>query len=461
MKARIFNIMQYERHPETGAPLLSRDMIVSALTHKSCTRWAFICHDKDVYSQADEEADANHVQGQKKPRHWHIVVQCANAVEVATIARWFGISENFIDVPKGAGAFLDCVEYLTHETDRQQNLLGKVLYEDGEVEANFDWRDELSKRAVNRARYGKDLNEKDQMRQNVLKYGWTLRMCMEHDSVAYASDVPTLQRLRADYLSRQKPPETRINFYVCGSGGVGKGLLSRALARSIFRDMTEDEDIFFEVGASGALFDGYDGQPVLIWNDRRGYDLLKELGGRGNVFNVFDTHPTKQKQNVKYSTASLVNAVNIVNSVQDYYEFLDALVGSYKDKNGRMVHNENMERGQSYRRFPFIIPLESDFLTILVNKGFVEDTDDYQEYLTYKKLCGNIGEIARACKGNTKLQRELEGQLVLPVVEKYKDVSASMGSGTDEAEEQKLRERFRDVGTNVYPLDLRKPKKGV
>ena len=143
-------------------------------------------------------------------------------------------------------------------------------------------------------------------------------------------------------------------------------MICKAIARSLYPNFHDDDDIFFEVGAKGVPFDGYDGQPVIIWNDRRAYDLLQELGGRGNVFTVFDTHPSRTKQNVKYSSVNLCNAVNIVNSVQEYKEFLDGLAGEYEEKSGRVQKAE--DKGQSYRRFPFIVPLHEEDFDLLVDE---------------------------------------------------------------------------------------------
>ena len=145
LKARIFNIMQYEKHPETGETLLTEEKIKDAVAHRTIRRWAYICHDKDVYSALDEEQNPEHIKGETKPRHWHIVIEMGtNQAEIGTIAKWFGIAENFVNVAKGKGAFLDCVQYLTHEGEKQQQL-GKRLYEDSEVKAKegFDFRREL------------------------------------------------------------------------------------------------------------------------------------------------------------------------------------------------------------------------------------------------------------------------------------------------------------------------------
>lgn len=442
-KARIFNIMQYESHPDTGAILLTEEKIKDALSHRTITRYAYIKHDEDVYSALDEEMNPDHRKGEYKPPHWHIVVELKNnAVEIGIIAKWFGIADNYINIAKGVGAFLDCVQYLTHEDLKQQGL-GKRLYEDGRVVANFDFRHELEKRAANKLKYGRDLSERDQWRYDVLYNGKTLKQCMAENRLAYMDDMEKLKKLRMEYIASLRPPKTRINYYICGRGGLGKGLISRALARSLYPDLEDDEDIFFEVGAKGAAFEGYDGQPVIIWNDRRAIDLLQELNGRGNVFNVFDTHPTKQKQNIKYGSVNLCNEVNIVNSVQSYLEFLDGLAGSYKNKSGESFNSE--DKGQSYRRFPFILPLHEQDFDMLLNKGFVSNTDDYEEYIKYTNIRGNMQRIAELCGSNEQLAKELQAKTIKPVTDKHNEVLQKFER--EETDEDRIRAMFADYGT--------------
>ena len=67
--------MQYEKHPETGETLLTEEKIKDALSHRTIKRWAYICHDEDVYSALDEEQNPEHKKGNVKPRHWHIVIE--------------------------------------------------------------------------------------------------------------------------------------------------------------------------------------------------------------------------------------------------------------------------------------------------------------------------------------------------------------------------------------------------
>ena len=422
MKARIFNIMQYVRHPESGEELLNEDTIIDALSHRTIKRWAYILHDSDVYSAKDELDDANHTEGKTKPPHWHIVIQMgSNQAETSTIAKWFGISENYVDVPKGLGAnkFLDCVQYLTHETEKQQKL-GKHRYEDEKVKANFDWRAELDSREANRLKYGRDLDATRQMLYDVMYNGMTLREAEKKDAFIYMDNLDKLTKYRLDYIRRMKPPANRINYYLYGKGGVGKDLMSRALARALFPQYEDDEDIFFVVGAGNVTFDGYDGQPVLIWSDRRAGGLIKALGGRENLFNVFETHPTKQRQNIKYGSINLCNVVNIVNGQETYAEFLDGIAGEYQDRDGNT--HEAEDKNQGYRRFPFIIPLHDTDFDLMVNKGYMDnDRTLFQEYYKYMGIRGNMQKVVIACGGENDLSRRVSSKVVKPITDKHNE----------------------------------------
>ncbi len=53
----------------------------------------------------------------------------------------------FIEIKSG-GTRLDCVQYLTHETEKQQ-ALGKHHYDDSEIARIFDFRAQWSKVARN------------------------------------------------------------------------------------------------------------------------------------------------------------------------------------------------------------------------------------------------------------------------------------------------------------------------
>ena len=417
---------------DNGNIFLNEDTIKKALKHKSIKRYAYILHDKD-------EGNEN---------HWHVVLEMvSNSVAIDNIAKWFGLAEHIIKVAKGRGAFLDCIEYLTHEHKTQQEL-GKYLYDDEEVTANFNFREELDKRNESNLKNGKSLTEEEKMQQEVLLNGKTLRQCKKDNPIIYAKCLDKLKKLRLDYLSSLRPPTTRINYYVSGSGGMGKNLMCQAIARSLFPHIEDESEIYFSIGAEGTTFEGYDGQPIIIWNDCRAYELLNKLNGRGNVFEVFDTHPCPNptRQNVKYSSVVLTNVINIVNSVQDYEEFLNGLAGEYKDKNGNQIKGELDQKDQSYRRFPMIIPLHQEDYDILINKGFLDDTREFQQYYEYKHIRGNMQKIKIACQNNEKIARLIENQTVQPILEHYNKFVEKFNDDK-EIDEEEILKQFEDYGS--------------
>lgn len=444
-KWRIFNVMQYEKHTETGETLLTEEQIrVALLSHRTVKRWAYICHDKDVYSALDEEQNPDHKSGEVKPRHWHIVLECGSNVEIGVVARWLGVAENFVETAKGAGAFLDCVQYLTHEQEKQQ-LLGKRLYADSEVKSNFEFRAELDKRAENRAKYNRDLNLKERIRMEVLLNGMTLRQVIDKYPYEYQQDFAYLERCRIRYISKIAPmPKRRINYYVEGSGGIGKGLISRALARALIdrENLLKDDEIFFEVGADRTSFEGYDGQPVLIWNDCRASTLLTKLDGRENVFNVFDPYPADIQQNIKYGSIRLNNEINIVNSVQTWKEFLDELAAEYK-RNGQ-VHKAEDKR-QSYRRFPFFLVLHEEDYDLGMNKGVFDGTREFEQYMMYRGMQANMRRIADRCGDNYELYNLETKKIVQPVMEKHEELKELMAH-RQRATADEIAEEFKDSG---------------
>lgn len=462
-KWRIFNVMQYEKHPETGETLLTEEQIrVALLSHRTVKRWAYICHDKDVYSALDEEQNPNHKAGEIKPCHWHVVLECGSNVEIGVVARWLGVAENFVETAKGAGAFLDCVQYLTHEQEKQQ-LLGKRLYADSEVKSNFEFRAELDKRAENRAKYNRDLNLKERIRMEVLLNGMTLRQVIDKYPYEFQQDFAYLERCRIRYISKIAPmPRRRINYYVEGSGGIGKGLISRALARALIdRDnLLKDDEIFFEVGADRTSFEGYDGQPVLIWNDCRASTLLTKLEGRENVFNVFDPHPADIQQNIKYGSIRLNNEINIVNSVQTWKEFLDELAAEYK-RNGQ-VHKAE-DKKQSYRRFPFFLVLHEEDYDLGMNKGVFDGTREFEQYMMYRGMQANMRRIADRCGDNYELYNLETKKIVQPVTEKHEELKELMAH-RQQATAEEIAEEFRDSGKQfgeTVLIDVRTGKETV
>ena len=364
-----------------------------------------------------------------KGKHWHIVLDCPNSIPLSTIAKWFGVPENAVEIPSGRGAFLDCVEYLTHKTEkciREE----KTPYDDEEVFSNFDWQKELLEREENKLKYGGDLSKKDRMLFDVLYLGKTLKECQAEDKLLYMNNLEKLKKFRVEYITNNmEVPKTRLNIYITGKGGVGKDVSSRAIARALYPEIENDEDLFFEVGADNATYEGYDGQPVLIWSEYRAYTLLEAFKGRENLFKIFDTHPHNARVNIKFGSVKLVNTVNIVNSVEDRNVFLDGLAGEYVDKAGNLRTAE--DKGQSYRRFPIDIGLSDEEITIRLSKYFTNESNDPQEFEIWKRIKGNFRKIRALCKGNEEKARFYENKILTGLPEKIKELLANEQELTD------------------------------
>lgn len=425
-KARIFNCVQYEYDPiaeAMGQPriLFSFDekTIQEGLAHESIVRYGYIRHDKDQYhendlidlqAKADAHAKKEHLPclpdghyplrvraGDPKPPHWHLVLECKYSLTPSTIADWFQLPENQVDVPSGKNAFLDCLEYLQH-SDIKQRDAGKHPYEPDDIRTNVNWN-EISYHISRRTRYGSRISDRDWYRNEVAAGRMKPLDVMRENPTAYSTDVIMLEKLRGRYLSNLAPlPEFRLNLYIEGSGGSGKGLSSFGIARNLFPDLPP-QDIYFEAGNRNVTFEGYDGQPVIIWSDVRASELMRIFGGRGELFAFLDPYPQgRKRQNIKNAYTLPINCINIINSVQPYQQFLDELAGEYKDRAGILHAAE--DRKQSYRRFPLIYQIGTNMTSILINSGWASSNGDFLEYSPFSHVQGSLRQLADRCHGD-------------------------------------------------------------
>lgn len=411
---RIFNCLQYEFNPQTGACLnFTEQNIIDAMKHKTISRYAYILHDKDTITEHDIEKSQGHYTdadlGKPKGRHWHIVIETkGNSVKVSTIAKWLGIPENMVELPKGRGAFIDCVEYLRH-SDISQRLNGKYVYEADEVKANFNWQVEVEELVLRKTKYEKPLTQAQFLKNEVLYNGMSLKEVYERYPTIYQEELTTFCKLRSEYLSRFSPmPPHRINYYLEGGSGYGKDTMARSIARSLYPDL--GEDAYFEIGGKKVTFDGYDGEPVIIWSEFRAKTFVNALGGYENVLQTIDIIPKDKLEHKKFGSIRLTNTVNIVTSTQPYAEFLRELI----DEN-------DPDKTQSNRRFPIIIPIHQDDFDIMINEGYL-DNDVYRDYRAWQNVKGSFGKLAKRLSGRPEVQMVIENKLVTPIMDAHQEV---------------------------------------
>ena len=443
MRRRVFNIMQYVEHPISKKPLINENQIIRGIESLGKCEYAYILHDKDK----DEKGIL------KKP-HFHLVINMENATSVFTIAKKFDILPNFINLPQGKSAFGDCVEYLTHQSEEEQKK-GKFLYSDDEVKSNFDFKKLVEETVAIRAR--KILREGTETKQTYFFRGvrngdLTLKEVEEEDEDFYFDNEKELKYFRKVYLQERAPmPKLRICFYIYGEGGVGKDVMSKALARALVDRNNvlnlEDEEIFFEVGTKKVLFDGYDGQDVVIWSDFRAEELLKCFDNdRGSIFKIFDPFPRKVSQNVKYGKVNLINTYNIVNSVESFEEFANFLVGNVKHKGNFVKTKESEDIKQVLRRFPFIIPIRADEFDVMMNSGFL-GLGSYDNYIGIGGIVANIREVAEI--KDEKLKKKIERKVTKKIVNKVSEVENKFYK-----EEKTEEEKFENFGKTKEEIEI-------
>lgn len=398
-------------------PWITEDQIWEGLDHKSIKRYLWCWHDRDIYTPEDEITDrAGRIKaGDKKFKHAHIVVDIPCKVPVSTVARWFGVPANMVTICRGKGAFLDAAEYLPHESPKAVEQ-GKTHYDDDEMHASpgFDFRKEFTDMQANRAKYGKragEMSPADTMRMHVMRDGWTMRECREDDPLTYSKIKNTLPPLRLDYLLDAPPCPFRLTIYVDGPGGIGKSSFTEYLAQAL---CPESANPFFHVGNDKRVtFDGYDGEPAVIYDDLRAADFLQQFGANG-VYKLLDPHPKKMAQNAKYTRVILNNTLNIINGIDSYEDFISMLATGYTDYHGwnRPAEDEN----QAWRRFPMIICVHENDFDILINKGFVNrDLSAMKTMEVYANVRGSLKSIVERLDGSAKEQ--VYAQYGQPVIE--------------------------------------------
>lgn len=371
-------------YDDTGKELLSEETIRNALTgHKVVERWAYILHDKDFNAEEQKAV----------PQHWHILFKTYRknrALDVSEVARWFGIPENFCrKVDRGEAGFLDLLTYLDHRNEAE-----KYHYDVTEIKSNFDVEDALLNRPCTAAK------EKEIMTRwyAALAEGkTTLDECRKENASLYGKYIQRLRAIVQDYRARRHQIYERTNIIISGAGGSGKSTLAEALARQLSEKLYPDvEHPIFVVGERNVTFQNYAGEPILIWEDQRSYDLRQMFGGQiGTVYEVFDPNPTADNKamNVKNGMVVLNNEINIITTPQSVFEFLDNLAGEYVDKDG--VRHKKEDKTQAYRRFQFLFKVDGDkdvyafcaneaIVRIMNNQGFQRS-----DYMLFRTLLEN------------------------------------------------------------------------
>lgn len=476
---------------------------------------AYILHDKDSYTEKEAKdinkrldndiqalKDANAwtqekedalqakkvVVGEHKPDHWHILLDFGKTPRsVASIATMFHTIPSMVNrVHGGKKGFASMLAYLTHITPTAMNddkfeydtseVKGLKFPETGEYDG-FSTYEDFSN-AYLEGTFITDATAKD-----VLQGRITPDELMVKDPEYFLKHETMIRRARINYNNSKPTPDSLFNYFVgAGSsdiegsqGRIGKGIMCKALALSHlasmfpnidFFSMTEDQlkkkGYIYWTGGAGVPFQGYDGQPIVIWEDCRAYDLIKAFGGINNVFKSLDTHPKPIGLNIKYGEVYLKNSIFIFDGAQTYEQFINELSTNWVQEIDRYGDSHNVmktkeDKSQAKGRFPFIIEITPSTISATAQLEYLIGTTKYNMRKTFtndlrflaqaKKL-----EVASNMVGKPFVDASAN---VLSVLDAPKDEPDNLLEEISEEEANRLKE-LDGVRTSSSLADVRK-----
>lgn len=395
--------------------------------------------------------------GDLKELHLHVLLKFKNARAIDEIARWFSIPVNMIDILKGRHAFEDGALYLIHAKQPE-----KYQYSPDKVRANFDyptWLETYKLKVEMHDKYHMAIDDIYDIANMVAHDGLSLRDVEKMISTPMLIKHARLfNEARARYIYEHiDMPSCRFVFYVEGDGlgGVGKSVAARALCKQFARDYGADprkdlsqlQDYIYKVGQKGVPWEKYDGQPIVLIDDRVAYEILSDFGGHDGVKTLFEQFPDKEIVNVKYGHACIVAKYIIINGIQSYEDFVNGLNGTYKTKNGISVISDN-DITQYTRRITGIIRISNNEITALFNKGVMMDTREYTQYIAIMTRKYNFARAIKKLKGDALVS--IEERTLEPILLTAKQIEDNVNDKIDDL--NLIPQEFVDYGTDVVTM---------
>lgn len=306
------------------------------------THYAYIVHDKDVNED-----------GTPKKPHIHLFMKFKDSQQFKYIAKWFDVSENYINRIKGK--WVTAIRYLVHANDES-----KYQYEDSEVKANFDFSVEKDK--INNNGNGRN-KRKREIIENITSGLW--KFCDIYDEekitgaevVEYRNDINKSLEYRQRYLQLNEMERDMNVVYMFGGSGNGKTTLAKEYARK------QGFRAYISSGGNNPL-DDYMGQECIILDD-----LRPDTFPFGELLKLLDNH-TGSMARARYYNKHLGECkLIIVSTIEDIDRFAMA-----------MPDSKGEELKQLYRRCGVKMEVLKDVVRI----------SEYDDELEHYILAGSI-----------------------------------------------------------------------
>lgn len=353
----------------TAVEYLPKEKLESILdAHKEhILEYAYILHDRDIYTPEEESENPAHVAGTTKYKHWHIAMRFNRGRRLSDVASWFGLGENFFSFSK-TGHFDDMLLYITHA-----NAKDKFQYEPEAVISNFDYSEWLTNFVSNAK---KKLN--DQRRNEIIQLiaNGTIRQYNMYEFISpieydkYKSSINHALEYRAIILEQRNTRNMEV-IYIYGKGGTGKSTYAETIAKvrgySFKRSASERDPLAT-----------YKGQDAFALDDVRGSTF--EFQDWQGILDNFQDRPGSSRFHDKHFTECKLLFITTTDSPEDFWKEMSG------DRPREDPH-------QFYRRIKTVLHItDGDILckrynekTHAFGKEYVMENNTYSKFDVHKE----------------------------------------------------------------------------
>lgn len=281
-----------------GTSIFDLENMDNVLSERACIKeYAYVIHDKDVYTEADEKNNPQHRAGELKTPHVHCCMRFNAPQHPECVAKWFGIGNNFIS--KIHGSWEDALRYLIH-----LNAPEKHQYLVEEVKTNFDFGEAVKK-------YSEKKQLDDILRKilsgEIREYNKTTeidQMMLVH----YARQIEQAFKVRLQHLIATEANRNMECIFITGISGSGKTTLAKKIAK------VHQYSYYISSGSNDVL-DDYTQQECLILDE-----LRPSCMGLSDLLKMTDNH-TASSVKSRYKNKYLNCELMIITSVLDIDTF--------------------------------------------------------------------------------------------------------------------------------------------
>lgn len=316
--------------------------------HRTIKEWAYIIHDKDVYTQTDEKKNPEHKEGTPKKPHIHLYLNFGKGgASFDDVARWFKDKPQYVDKVHGRKA--DILLYLTH-----QNAPEKYQYKDDEVVSNFDLKQEIAKDQKLHSLIEQTEDIVYTFMRGEITYSQANKKIEETKKICddkKLADVIFNTTERVEKIWKQqckmstKGKRNMKIIFIHGDSGSGKSTYAELYAKMLcekkgYRD-------FSRSSASNDIMQDYMGEDIFILDDYRDVDeMTGKAESLSDTLKMLDPHYASSSKS-RYTNKTFMGKLIIITSTKDPLLWFEGT---------------KEQRWQFFRRISLLIDIDKDYV---------------------------------------------------------------------------------------------------